>query len=89
MEDNPVTERFHYHPDAVETVSQAIRQEMRAEGLTERRIEDRDWEGVSRAERRIETEQRAYLEARPELLARPGDVIDRSEPYREHIIDDA
>ena len=66
-----------------------IRQEMRAEGLTAQQIEDRDWEVVSRAERRIETEQRAYLEANPDLLARPGDVIDRSEPYRETITDAA
>ena len=66
-----------------------IRQEMRADGLTAQQIEDRDWQVVSRAERRIETEQRAYLEAHPELLARPGDVIDRSEPYRESITDAA
>jgi type IV secretion system T-DNA border endonuclease VirD2 len=67
----------------------AIRQEMRANGLTALQIEDRDWEVVSKAERRIETEQRAYLEAHPDLLARPGDVIDRSEPYRETITDAA
>jgi type IV secretion system T-DNA border endonuclease VirD2 len=66
-----------------------IRQEMRADGLTAQQIEDRDWEVVSRAERRIETEQRTYLEAHRDLLARPGDVIDRSEPYRETITDAA
>merc|ERR1711938_132471 len=60
---------------------------MSAEGLTTEQIEDRDWEVVARVERRIEAEQRAYLEAHPELLARPGDVIDRSEPYRETITD--
>src|SRR6056297_3415491 len=89
MEAEPVSERFHYHRDAVRAMERTIRQEMRAEGLTAQQVEDRDWEVVSRAERRIETEQRAYLEAHPDLLARPGDVIDRSEPYREIITDAA
>ncbi|GKY90056.1 relaxase/mobilization nuclease domain-containing protein [Sinisalibacter aestuarii] len=87
VEAEPVSEGFHYHRDAVREMEGTIRQEMRAEGLTAQQIEDRDWEVVSRAERRIEAEQRAYLEAHPELLARPGDVIDRSEPYRETITD--
>ena len=89
MEAEPISERFHYHEGAVRAMEGTIRQEMRAEGLTAQQIEDRDWEVVSRAERRIETEQRAYLEAHPDLLARPGDVIDRSEPYRETITDAA
>ncbi|WP_430450368.1 hypothetical protein [Rhodophyticola sp.] len=89
MEAETVTERFHYQRDAVRAMEGTIRQEMRAEGLTAQQIEDRDWEVVSRAERRIETEQRTYLEAHPDLLARPGDVIDRSEPYRETITDAA
>ena len=89
IEADPVSERFHYHEGAVQAMEGTIRQEMRAEGLTAQQIEDREWEVVSRAERRIETEQRAYLEAHPELLARPGDVIDRSEPYREAITDAA
>ena len=89
MEEEPISERFHYHRDAVRAMEGTIRQEMRADGLTAQQIEDRDWEVVSRAERRIETEQRAYLEAHPDLLARPGDVIDRSEPYRETITDAA
>ncbi|WP_340290055.1 relaxase/mobilization nuclease domain-containing protein [Sulfitobacter pontiacus] len=89
VEAEAVSERFHYHGDAVRAMEGTIRQEMRAEGLTAQQIEDRDWEVVSRAERRIETEQRAYLEAHPDLLARPGDVIDRSEPYRETITDAA
>ncbi|WHZ38553.1 relaxase/mobilization nuclease domain-containing protein [Sagittula sp. MA-2] len=89
VEEEAVSERFHYHEDAVQAMEGTIRQEMRAEGLTAQQVEDRDWEVVSRAERRIETEQRAYLEAHPELLARPGDVIDRSEPYRETITDAA
>ncbi|UWR86298.1 relaxase/mobilization nuclease domain-containing protein (plasmid) [Phaeobacter inhibens] len=89
VEEKAVSERFHYHEDAVRAMEGTIRQEMRADGLTARQIEDRDWQVVSRAERRIETEQRAYLEAHPELLARPGDVIDRSEPYRESITDAA
>ena len=89
MEAEPVSERFHYHEGAVREMEGTIRQEMRAEGLTAQQVEDRDWEVVSRAERRIETEQRAYLETHPDLLARPGDVIDRSEPYRETITDAA
>jgi type IV secretion system T-DNA border endonuclease VirD2 len=84
-----VSERFHYHEGAVREMEGTIRQEMRADGLTAQQIEDRDWEVVSRAERRIETEQRTYLEAHRDLLARPGDVIDRSEPYRETITDAA
>ncbi|PWL33242.1 MAG: endonuclease [Marivita sp. XM-24bin2] len=89
MEAEPVSERFHYHRDAVREMEGTIRQEMRADGLTAQQIEDREWEVVSKAERRIETEQRAYLEAHPDLLARPGDVIDRSQPYRETITDAA
>ena len=89
MEAEPDSERFHYHEGAVRAMEGTIRQELRADGLTAQQIEDRDWEVVSRAERRIETEQRAYLEAHPDLLARPGDVIDRSEPYRETITDAA
>ncbi len=87
MDAEAVSERFHYHEDAVRAMEGTIRQEMRAEGLTAPQIEDRDWEVESRAERRIEAEQRAYLEAHPDLLARPGDVIDRAEPYRETITD--
>jgi len=87
VEAEGVSERFHYHEDAVRAMEGTIRQEMRAEGLTAQQIEDRDWEVVSRAERRIETEQRTYLEAHPDLLARPVDVIDQSEPYRETITD--
>ncbi|SCM65923.1 relaxase/mobilization nuclease domain-containing protein [Donghicola eburneus] len=89
VEAEPVSERFHYQEDAVRAMEGTIRQEMRAEGLTAQQIEDREWEVVSRAERRIEAEQRAYLEAHPDLLARPGDVIDRSEPYRETVTDAA
>lgn len=89
MEEEAVTERFHYHREAAQAMEATIRQEMRAEGLTAQQIEDRDWEVVSRAERRIETEQRAWLDAHPHLLVRPGDVIDRSEPYREHITDES
>ncbi|MCF6445648.1 relaxase/mobilization nuclease domain-containing protein [Nereida sp. MMG025] len=89
VEQEAVSERFHCHEGAVRAMEGTIRQEMRVEGLTAQQVEDRDWEVVSRAERRIETEQRAYLEAHPDLLARPGDVIDRSEPYRETITDAA
>lgn len=88
VDDRTVTERFHYHSDATEEMGRAIRQDMRAEGLTEDQIEAREWEITSRAEQRIEQEQRSYLEAHPELLARPGDVIDRSQPFRESITDE-
>ncbi len=89
VEEPTVTERFHYHPEAVRAMEGTIRQEMRTEGLTAQQIEDRVWQVASRAERRVEAEQRSYLDAHPQLLARPGEVIDRSEPYREHITDDA
>lgn len=85
----PVSERVHYDPESVRAVESTIRQEMRVEGLSGEQIDAREWEVTSRAERRIEVEQRDWLAAHPELLARPGDVIDRSEPYREHITDDA
>jgi type IV secretion system T-DNA border endonuclease VirD2 len=65
-----------------------IRRELRLEGLTEEQIEDWEWEVISRAEWRIETQQRDWLAAHPDLLARPGNVIDRSEPYRERITDE-
>ncbi|MEY8880123.1 relaxase/mobilization nuclease domain-containing protein [Donghicola sp. XS_ASV15] len=89
MEERAASERFHYHSEAAETMERAVRQDMRSEGLTGQQIEDREWQIADRAERRIEDEQRRYLNAHSELLARPGDVIDRSEPYREHITDDA
>jgi type IV secretion system T-DNA border endonuclease VirD2 len=89
VEERAASERFHYHTQAAETMERAVRQDMRSEGLTDQQIEDREWQVADRAERRIEDEQRRYLNAHPELLARPGDVIDRSEPYREHITDDA
>jgi type IV secretion system T-DNA border endonuclease VirD2 len=65
-----------------------IRADMRSEGLSFDQIEARDWEVTNRAERRIELEQREYLAQHPELLAKPGDVIDRTQPYREEITDD-
>ncbi|QFT95210.1 T-DNA border endonuclease virD2 (plasmid) [Roseovarius sp. THAF9] len=89
MEQEAVSGRYHYHEGTVREMEGTIRQEMRADGLTAQQIEDREWEVASKAERRIETEQRAYLGAHPDLLARPGDVIDRSEPYRETITDAA
>ena len=88
VEDRTVTERFHYHPDATEAMERAIRQDMRSDGLTDQQVEAREWEVASRAERQIEEEQRSYLDTHPELLARPGEVIDRSEPYRERITDE-
>ncbi|MBN8189876.1 relaxase/mobilization nuclease domain-containing protein [Salipiger thiooxidans] len=88
VDDRTVTERFHYHPAATDAMERAIRQDMRSDGLTDQQIEARDWEVVSRAEQRIEEEQRGYLDTHPELLPRPGDVIDRREPYRERITDE-
>ena len=86
-EDATILERVHFDLDAAREMERSIRAEMRAEGLTDQQIEDREWQIASRAERRIETEQRAWLDAHPELLARPGDVIDRSRPYAERITD--
>jgi type IV secretion system T-DNA border endonuclease VirD2 len=89
MEDETTAERFHYHPEAVRSMEATIRADMRSEGLSFDQIEARDWEVTNRAERRIELEQGAYLAQRPELLAQPGDEIDRTQPYREEITDDA
>lgn len=88
MEDETTAERFHYHPEAVRSMEATIRADMRSEGLSFDQIEARDWEVTNRAERRIELEQREYLARNPELLAKPGDVIDRTQPYREEITDD-
>jgi type IV secretion system T-DNA border endonuclease VirD2 len=88
MDDETTTERFHYHPEAVRRMETTIRADMRSEGLSFDQIEARDWEVTNRAERRIELEQREYLARNPELPARPGDVIDRTQPYREEITDD-
>lgn len=89
VEEDPVTERVHYDPEAAQAMENTIRQEMRLKGLSEQQVEGREWQVVSQAERRIETVQREYLNVHPELLARPSDVIDRSEPYSEHVTDDA
>lgn len=88
MDDETTAERFHYHPEAVRSMEATIRADMRSEGLSFDQIEARDWEVTNRAERRIELEQREYLARYPELLAKPGDVIDRTQPYREEITDD-
>ncbi|KZY29834.1 endonuclease [Roseovarius sp. HI0049] len=88
-DDKTAEDRFHYHSQAAQEMETAIRREMRTEGLTEPQIEDRDLDIVSRAERRIEAEQREYMSAHPELLARPDEVIDRSQPYLEEITDKA
>jgi len=89
MEDETPLERFHYDAEALRRMEATVRSEMRSEGLSYDQVEARDWEVTNRAERRIEREQRAYLAQRPELLAQPGDVIDRTRPYREEITDDA
>ncbi|MER3355578.1 MAG: relaxase/mobilization nuclease domain-containing protein [Hoeflea sp. D1-CHI-28] len=88
-DDKTVEDRFHYHSQAAQEMETAIRREMRTEGLTEPQIEDRDLDIVSRAERRMEAEQREYMSAHPELLARPDEVIGRSQPYLEEITDKA
>ncbi|SPJ31316.1 relaxase/mobilization nuclease domain-containing protein [Falsiruegeria mediterranea] len=87
-EQEPVTERFHYHPEAVEAAARVVRAEMCADGLTDQQIKDRDEQVVSRAEHGVEVEQRAYLQAHPELLIRPGDIIDRSQPFCDRITDE-
>jgi len=89
MEDDTPLHRVHYDAEALRRMEATVRAEMRSEGLSYDQVEARDWDVTNRAERRIEREQRAYLAERPELLAQPGDVIDRSQPYREGITDDA
>lgn len=87
MEDEPTLERFHYDAEAVRRMEATVRADMRAEGLGSDQIEARDWEVTNLAERRIELEQREYLARHPELLAKPGNVIDRTRPYSEEITD--
>jgi len=89
MDEEPPLDRVHYDAEALRRMEATVRAEMRSEGLSSDQVEARDWDVTNRAERRIEREQRAYLAQRPELLAQPGDVIDRSQPYREGITDDA
>jgi type IV secretion system T-DNA border endonuclease VirD2 len=89
MEDETPLERFHYDAEALRRMETTVRADMRSEGLSYDQVEARDWEVTNRAERQIEREQQAYLAQRPELLAQPGDVIDRTQPYREEITDDA
>ncbi|WP_108816828.1 relaxase/mobilization nuclease domain-containing protein [Loktanella sp. Alg231-35] len=78
---------FHNDGDSVDEMSREVRQDLRGQGLSEAEIEQRVDEITIRAEVRLEQEQSAYIERHPELLARPGDVIDTSDPTNTRIVD--
>jgi len=74
----------HVTDAQIETAANAVRIETRIEA----RIEDRDEAVIeSIAVERLEDEQRDYLRDRPELIARPTDVIRMSEEGRAVIVD--
>lgn len=79
---------FHYDRQATEDVSRAIRQELRRGGAGEAELRDRTMEIETRAEARIEQEQRDYLRDRPEIVAAPL-AVHTDEPYREEVVDRA
>lgn len=86
VEDSPET-RYHYDVESVEAMGRAVRQDLRERGMSEVDIAERADEVAIRADVRIEREQRTYLERHPELLARPGDLIDTTNPTDVRIVD--
>jgi len=67
--------------------TRAIRQELRGQGVNEAQLEARAVEIENRAFDRIETEQQAYLQARPEILSGPDAVYRTDEEGRGQITD--
>lgn len=78
---------FHYDEESFEAMSRSVRQDMREKGVSEADIGQGADEVATRAEVRLEQEQRAYIDRHPELLARPGDVIDAGDPIDVRISD--
>ncbi|UWR24643.1 relaxase/mobilization nuclease domain-containing protein [Sulfitobacter sp. S190] len=66
---------IHFDQRHVEETTRAIRAEMRAEGMSEAELSRQSLNIEDRVFDRIEEGQQAYLRDRPELLARPTDVI--------------
>ncbi|MEM7518677.1 MAG: endonuclease, partial [Planctomycetota bacterium] len=66
---------IHFDQRHVEDTTRAVRDEMRAEGMSEAELARQTLNIEDRVFERIEEEQQGYLRDRPELLARPTDVI--------------
>ncbi|MEM9358694.1 MAG: hypothetical protein AAGB04_21145, partial [Pseudomonadota bacterium] len=79
--------RFHFDQERLDDTTRAIRQELRGQGVNETQLEARAVEIENRAFDRIETEQREYLEARPEILSGPAAVYRTDEEGRGQITD--
>jgi len=79
--------RFHFDQERFDDTTRTIRQELRGKGVNEAQLEARAVEIENRAIDRIEAEQRAYLEARPEILSAPSAVYRTDEEGRGRITD--
>ena len=79
---------FHYDEQSVESAARAVRADMRGQGVSDAQIEARTASGEVefRAEARIEAEQRAYLQDRPEIVAAPSRVFDDA-PFGRNVTD--
>lgn len=79
--------RFHFDQEQFDDTTRAIRQELRGQGVNEAQLAARAVEIENRAFDRIEAQQRAYLEARPEILSGPDAVYRTDEEGRGQITD--
>lgn len=79
--------RFHFDQEELDETTRAIRQELRGQRVNETQLAARSVEIENRALDRIDTEQRAYLQARPEILSGPGAVYRTDEEGRGQIRD--
>ena len=67
---------FHYDENYVDTEARSARQALRGEGLTEAQIADHAVRIEDGIYDRVEREQNDYIEAHPEILASPRDVVE-------------
>ena len=79
--------RFHFDQEQLDETTRTIRQELRGQGINEAQLAARAADIENRALGRIEGEQRAYLEANPEILSEPGAVYRTDEEGRGQIRD--
>lgn len=79
--------RFHFDQTQFDDTTRAIRQDLRGQGVNEAQLEARIVEIENRAFDRIEAEQRAYLQTRPEILSDPVAVYRTDEEGRGQITD--
>jgi len=78
---------IHFDQRHVEETARAIRAEMRAEGMSDEELSRQTLNIEDRVFERIAEEQQSYLRARPELLARPTDVIRLDQEGNARIVD--